>query len=425
MIGLFIVFNFMVLIYDKLNAPTNDLSPSIDYICRMERKLHNIIVIVLSIICSCGFNAHAADNEIASHSLGFNLRPSYIIPTHGFYNGWNPTGKPLRTGGSAHINYSFSCSDESTFGQRYPGAYQGVGLGVQTFLAHEALGTPVSLYLFQGSPILKFSERLVLAYEWNLGLSAGWKPNEYMLTGSRLNVYINVGLFLKWKMNKNWEMAAGPEFTHYSNGDTTFPNGGANTINFRLGIQRNWGVVSECYKRPEIFSSSHSEKTFAERMTYDIASYGSWRADRMFADGKLHIINEAFPVACIQFNPLYHFNSCLSAGASLDLIYDRSANLIASVDEDEAFTYSYPVFIRQCSAGISARGEIKMPIFAVNIGIGYNFSFKDSDLKGIYGIFGLKAFMTDSLFLSVSYRLSSILYSHNMMFGIGWRFNHD
>ena len=94
-------------------------------------------------------------------------------------------------------------------------------------------------------------------------------------------------------------MAAGPEFTHYSNGDTTFPNGGANTINFRLGIQRNWGVVSECYKRPEIFSSIHSEKTFAERMTYDIAAYGSWRADRMFADGKLHIINEAFPVACI------------------------------------------------------------------------------------------------------------------------------
>ena len=85
------------------------------------------------------------------HGIGFNVRPSYIMPTHGFYNGWNPMGRPLRFSGSAHLAYSFSYSHDSEQGQLFPGAYQGIGLGVQTFLAHEAMGTPVSLYIFQGA----------------------------------------------------------------------------------------------------------------------------------------------------------------------------------------------------------------------------------------------------------------------------------
>ena len=142
----------------------------------------------------------------------------------------------------------------------------------------------------------------------------------------------------------------------------------------------------------------------------------------MIIGSRLHIINEAFLTAGLQFNPLYHFNGYLSAGPSLDLLYDRSANLNASVDEEHVLTYSSPAFINQCAAGISVRGELKMPIFAVNIGIGYNFSRRGSDLRGIYGIFALKAFVTESIFLNIGYRLSTVLYSHNLMFGLGWRF---
>lgn len=71
--------------------------------------------------------------------------------------------------------------------------------------------------------------------------------------------------------------------------------------------------------------------------------------------------------------------------------------------------------------GLSLRGEIKMPIFAVNIGMGYNFSYTGSELTGLYGVFALKAFLTDSIFLNIGYRLSSVQYAHNLMFGLGWR----
>ena len=82
-------------------------------------------------------SSHNDEDSRADHSFGFNIRPSYIMPTHGFYNGWNPMGKPLRVGGSLNLDYSFAYSPDSEISRKYPGAYQGIGLGVQTFLAHE------------------------------------------------------------------------------------------------------------------------------------------------------------------------------------------------------------------------------------------------------------------------------------------------
>lgn len=362
------------------------------------------------------------DRKDCVHAVSLNVRPSYIIPSHGFYNGWNPMGRPLRVGGSLHAGYSFSYNKGTFWGDLYPGAYQGVGLGVQTLSSHEYIGTPVMLYLFQGSPIVNFSERLSLGYEWNLGLSGGWKPNEQRLTGSSFNVYVNVGLIFTWKISRNWDLTFGPEYTHFSNGDTRFPNAGANTLNLRMGARRYFDRGTYVVEKPALFSSTLKNFPFAERLTYDLTVFGGCRADRMVKDGRLHIINRNFPTAGIQFTPLYHFNHCLSAGPSLDILYDRSANLLASVDDDKVLTYTYPDFFSQCAVGLSVRGELKMPIFAVNIGVGYNICEKKSDLRGLYGVFALKSFVTDSLFLNVGYRLGTVLYAHNLTFGLGWRF---
>ena len=359
------------------------------------------------------------------HAIGVNIRPSYIIPTHGFYNGWNPFEKPLRFSYSAHAAYQFSYPDDTVKGRLFPGVYQGIGIGVQSFMAGDILGNPISLYLFQGAPLFSLSERITLDYEWNFGLSAGWIPNNSYVTASAFNVYINVGLLFNWRLDENWGLIFGPEYTHYSNGDTAFPNGGANTVNLRIGAKRHFCTGNVTVPQAIIFKAEQEQPRFWQNVTYDISLFGGFRADRMLVGKTLHVINKAFPLIGVQFNPLYNFNRCLSVGPSLDLIYDNSANLTASADDNDILNYSYPTFYRQCAAGLSVRGELKMPIFAVNIGIGNNFSFKGSDLRGIYGVFALKAFLSDSLFLGVSYRLSSVLYSHNMMFGIGWRFNRN
>jgi hypothetical protein len=339
------------------------------------------------------------------------------MPTHGFYNGCNPTGKPLKAAGNADFQYSVYDPAK--------GVYQGIGAAVHTFFADDLLGTPATLYIFQGAPLFSLSSRLALGYEWNLGLSSGWKNNG-AVTVSPLNVYINLAALFTWKMNNHWDFIFGPEYTHFSNGDTKFPNGGANTVNLRFGARRQLRP-SETIRTEDIFVKMENPGKFTQRISYDLSFFGGWRSDRTIHDGRLHIFNHPFPVASLNFNPLYHFNGFLSAGPSIDLLYDRSANLIVSKNDEGIASYSHPGFLNQFSAGMSARAELEMPVFAINIGIGYGFQLEnhtryDNDLNALYGIFALKAFVTDRLNLSVSYRLSSVLYSHNMLFGLGWRF---
>lgn len=368
-----------------------------------------------------GFSIYAFDKNSLSingkvHHIGVEIRPSYILPTHGFYNGWNSQNKPIKTGGSVHLKYSFSFPRNSLYSKSLPSSYQGIGLSLNSFFKHDMLGTPAAIYIFQGVPIFAIGKKATLDYEWNFGLSFGWKAsdNDDMVIGSAANAYINVGLFLKYHLNNDWEISAGPEYSHFSNGDTRFPNGGANTINFRIGTTRSFG-------------RNGKEKTIAEMSgirhngtVCDITAFGAWRADRMIVDNKLYLINKAFPIAGININPLYRFTSTFSSGISLDLLLDRSANLIAE-SNDTSLSFSYPSIKEQIAAGISIRGEICMPIFSVNVGIGHNFIHKGNDLKGLYGIFALKTKVSDMFFIHIGYRLSSISYTNNMMFGIGWR----
>lgn len=351
------------------------------------------------------------DNDGLTHHVGVNIRPSLIMPTHGFYNGWNPTGKPLRLGGSAHLQYAFAIPETIT--------YQGIGTGIQTFLCHEYVGTPVSLYIYQGAELLRLNPDLSLGYEWNFGLSMGWVDDNGVVSSSA-NAYINVGLMLNYRLGKDWSITAGPEYTHFSNGDTSFPNGGANTVNFRIGAIR---TLEKRTRIPAILQKQESPA--GSRTAYDVTIYGAWRADRSLIDGDLELINDAFAVAGINFNPLYKVGKHLAFGPSLDLLYDRSANLITyytGEEEDPVLQYRFPSFSRQYAIGLSVRGEVIMPIFSVNVGAGYNLIHRGKDLKGLYGIFNLKTSLTERLYMNIGYRLSSVLYSHNLMFGLGYRF---
>ncbi len=317
--------------------------------------------------------------------------------------------------GSAHLQYSFGFSPESRLGQLYPNVYQGVGIGTYTFLNNAEVGSPVALYLFQRAQIVRLSSTLSLDYEWNLGLSFGWKPN--VCISSPTNAYINVGLLLEYDISPRWTLSAGPEYTHFSNGDTKFPNGGANTMGLRIGVAANMsGERVSAGRRHMEFSG--------KRVTYDILLYGAWRADRVTEGNRLYVVNEKFPVAGLHFNPLYHFSRYFSAGPSLDLIYDGSANLYGHVVADDGKTvtgYFTPSLRDQVAAGLSLRGELTMSIFSVNIGSGINIIKSGEDMKRLYTLFNLKAFVSEHLYLLIGYRLSSLQYTHNLMFGFGLR----
>lgn len=386
-------------------------------------------IISITILLLTGFMTYASGRDTAlfhgiTHRITAEVRPVYNMPTHGFYRGFNDYKESMPMAASAHLKYGFSLNPESRLGELYPTAYQGIGVAVHSFFNHKLTGTPVILYIFQGSRIADIGRNISLDCEWNLGASYGWKVNE--VVGSRFNIYINVGLPFTWHLSPQWDFSFGPEYTHFSNGDTRFPNGGANTVGVRLGITGKMNSPAAEKAPGRLMTGKEEEyvsRSFAERLSYDLSIYGAWRADRHIEGTHLTLINKAFPLGGINFNPLYRLNRYFSVGVSADLITDRSADLKVTVNEenDEIPDIEYPSILKQTACGLSLRGELSMPFFSINLGAGYNILTAADDLRGFYTTYNLKAFVSEKVFLNIGYRLSSVLYSHNLMLGFGFR----
>ena len=359
---------------------------------------------LLSIVCLLAFLAVGGKSEaqiVGNHGIGLDVRPGYVVPTNSFLEGDNMQQKTIEQSLSLHLKYAFQFGKDSRLGRMYPHAYQGIGVSYNTFYCPAELGNPVTVYAFQGAPIVRLSSRLSFDYEWNFGASYGWKKYDEQynpqneVIGSKINAYINLGLLLNWQFHPQWKLAAGVDLTHFSNGNTHYPNGGLNIIGGRVGIVRTFGDTDDAS------GAIAPERLFIKpHVSYDLVIYGATR--------KRGFVN-------------------FRAGLSVDAQYDESANI-----KDYKLEGSYmndikfhrPPFREQFAVGLSLRAELVMPIFSINAGIGRNLICRGDDTNGFYQILALKTYITRHLFLHVGYQLSKFKDPNNLMLGIGYRF-HD
>ena len=384
------------------------------------RREHIVALSTLLIVSL--FGAFAADAESPKwcnglrHSLSVEARPAYNIVSHyALRNNGDPADKSL----SLHVRYATSFNPESRLGELFPASYQGIGLAAYTYFHHSLTGTPMAAYIFQGARIANLTERLSLGYEWNLGVSWGWHPNEAM--NSRTNVLINVAIPFAWQLSRNWELTLTPDFTHFSNGDTSFSNAGSNLFGLRLGATYHFDEGPEQVSARRFVSKDRSYHNRA--MSYDILAYGAWREDRFIEDGSIYVVDRPLPIAGLLFQPTYHLNNYFGVGASLDIQLDSSLNLYNGIKDDSGTTigFSRPPLWQQLEAGISLRGEISAPIFSLGVGIGVNMIDSGYDASRIYTSFTLKAHITQRMMLFMGYRFNSVQYTHNLMYGLGIR----
>lgn len=360
--------------------------------------------------------------EPVSHGVGVDVRPSVIARTNDFFKGNNASGKPLYASGAVHLKYSLMTSR----------LWQGVGVGIHPFFNQAEIGTPVSLYVFQGARIARLSESLSLDYEWNFGASFGWKPydevsNPYNdVVGSKVNAYINAGIMLSWRPDPLWTFTFGFDAVHFSNGNTGYPNLGVNTLGIRAGAVRRAACGSE--RLTEHLTMKPVEKgSFKDRLTYDLVIYGAGKKHAAVIFDNVYVPKSYFAVAGINVGPMYRVATCLRAGLSFDFQYDESAGLegrIAGVNEQGEVRFYRPPLEEQFTAGLSLRAELVMPVFSVNVGIGYNLYDKDVTRKKVYQIAALKTDITSRLFVHVGYRLYDFSEPDNLMLGLGWRFGN-
>lgn len=341
------------------------------------------------------------------HRLGVDARPTYIFPTNSFLRGENMTMTPIRKSISAHLKYSFQYFPNSYTDRIYRGAYQDIGLGYYSFEHHDELGNPLAIYLFQGARIARFNPRLSLNYEWNFGVSFGWEPhnsdyNYYnKVIDSKINAYINANFYFNYILSRQVDLVAGVDLTHFSNGNTRFPNAGLNTVGLRVGLVYNFNRNGDFLSKP---SFQPPVPRFPRHISYDAVVFGSWRRKGVYIDETSQVAAPgAFAVAGFCFNPMYNFGYNFRAGVSLDGVYDESANIYT--DKYDSDRFYRPLLSYQMALGLSARAEYAMPYFSVNIGVGGNIIHRGGDLKGLYQVLALKIEVTRSSFIHIGYNL--------------------
>ena len=327
------------------------------------------------------------------------------------------------------FRYSFSFNNPK-IRNYYPGGYQGIAAGVLNIGAlsregvHRAsknIGYPILAYIFQGAPFCRLSRNVTLDYEWNFGAALGWKPyglDNYrfnLTVGSRVNAYLNLSLLLNWKIADDIAFFGGLAVSHFSNGNTSWPNPGVNSLGLRLG------VILSLNPHHGNFQPASSDTLHKKRPEFDISLWGASRK-RVYKGGPEPVLLKGhFACAGISFAPMWHLNPWWRLGGAADIQWDESSNLrkhYVSGSNSDDITFTRPGVASQISWGLSAHGELQMPVFAVNIGIGYNL-IAPLENRGSYQNITLKTYILPSLFINVGYQLRNFHQQANLMLGLG------
>ena len=338
-------------------------------------------------------------------------------------------GEPIQRSLAAHLRYSFRFRPGSRPDCIYGGVYQGIGVSYYSFGNRGELGNPVAVYLFQGARIARISPLVSFNYEWNFGLSFGWKPYDTnynranIMMGSRVNAYLNVDFYLNWLLTQRLELTTGLSMTHFSNGNTKFPNAGLNAVGLRAGLTYNFGRKSSEMAPRTVCPA------FPRHFSYDLTFFGSWRRKGIEVGDKQYAAPDAYTVLGFNFASMYNFGYKFRAGVSLDGVYDGSANVaiadqIVEMGSSADLTVEKPGVDRQLALGVSARAEFVMPYFNIGVGLGTNFLHKGGDLKAFYQMLTLKVAVTRSSYVHIGYSLRDFHMPNFLMLGVGYRFNN-
>ena len=375
-------------------------------------------LLVASIVIAWALPSYSLqqDSIKAVHRIAVDAVPAKIFHTNGFLRGGNEEERVMNHDMTFTLKYAFMNPDEVRPGSIHQGAYQGVGLARHEF--NRWLSNPISVYLFQGAPIINLSRRVSLNYEWNLGMAFGWNAYdeetnpENKVIGSKVTAYIDVDMYLRWMLSRHIDLNAGISLSHFSNGNTTYPNLGLNTGGIRLGmayyINRQQTSTTPAVK----------EKAPSCRGLYtDVILYGAWKQGVGHQGDEYYLLPGRYGVMGFNLNPMYRLNPWLSMGASMDGVYDKSV----SRENDDSAEVNH-TFGRQVALGLSARSEFAMPYFSINFGVGTYVLGNRNNFRGVYEVLALKVHISQRAMLHIGYSLVDFKTPNNLMLGLGWRF---
>ena len=361
------------------------------------------------------------------HALDIEFRPAWVFTSDPFLKGDNQAQKAIRNSWSAHLEYALAYPKTSPAGRIYPDTWQGIGVSHFDFGNQRELGSPTAVYFFQRSKLARLAPGISLFYEWNFGLSFGWSPYDFytntanITIGSRTNAFMNAGFFVKWKLLPQTYLITGADVSHFSNGNTSFPNAGLNIAGIKTALVYEFGIPDTGHD-----SIQHiARPPFKRHFSYDVVAYTSHRKKAIpFQDGKI-ASPENYPVWGVYASAMYNLSYRLRTGVSADFVYDKSSDAYTELPEpgmQQKFYRSEES--HQKALGFSARIEYVMSVFDIGFGFGTNVFYKGKDMKGTYQSLALKVKATRNAFVHIGYNLKNFREPNYLMLGVGYRFHN-
>ncbi|MDE6648746.1 MAG: acyloxyacyl hydrolase [Muribaculaceae bacterium] len=388
--------------------------------------------IIVAVLVTLIYNfATASDTIPSGFSLplrwraGTDITAGWVAGTCAFLRGENPSDARINSTMSVDARVDFSFNTKTYQGILYKGLYQGIGINANTFFHGKTLGTPVSVYVYQGAPFATIGKHLRAGYEWQFGTAIGWKPytEQYIDNQAPVSTHVTahmaVSAKIHYDLTERLEISAGVNLKHYSNGNTSWPNRGVNTVGAEIGIAYSLNSKDDVTTPSDVIITDADKG----KWMYDILAFGAWRKRTLIVDNTPNILPGKFGVIGMQFSPMRKLNRYVAVGPALDIFWDESADLARNWVEGsygENILFYRPAFGKQISAGASAHAELTMPIFKINAGLGYDF-VKPNGERRFYQSLAIKAFISRHIFLNIGYRLARFQDPQNLMLGIGVR----
>lgn len=355
-----------------------------------------------------------------------NATGGWILPTNAFIREKNYI--PFHS--SFALKYGISSKGDNYEDLIYGMPYYGLGIYTANFFHIKDLGTPVSVYLFQGATIKRFNSRLALNYEWNLGLSSNWKPYDAsdnpknIALGSSTNVHLTLSSYLKWTLDRYWDLHLGVGFTHFSNGAFKLPNKGLNMVAPFIEVSYNFN--REPIDRSLKTKINLPEKVY--RIDHDILFIATSRQTKFSMDGTnltSPFIDYNFKVYSLSYAYLFARKDRFKWGPSVEVVYDESSGATAwgEIDPADGEKSERIVLGRsgdRFSIGLSLKGEMVMPHVSLFAQLGYNLLHGNDKDHRLYQIVGAKLYVTDNIFGAFGIRASRFGKAQYLYFSIGY-----
>lgn len=335
------------------------------------------------------------------------------------------TGESLRDAlssgyGAIEARYGWQSNNPGSWQSMY--LYPSYGFGwYNGFVGNpDLLGKPGAIYGFISFPLFHH-KRHQLVIEPATGFSYDLKPfdeernSDNDAIGSRFNVYFNLSIGARYRLNREMDLVYGIDFTHFSNGRIYKPNSGLNMFGPNLGIRYNFNSqqnrVDNSYHPQTVLDARPRLQNFrkAEKIkNFNLLLYaagGIVQNDRDIGTSRQY----GTFTGVVGFQYLLNTKSAFSGG--FDFFYDNS--LVVKIPGD-----GYDVY------GFHGGYEFMFWLMSIRMQVGTYFTARDREIKGPFFMRpAFKMDMSDHFFIQVGLKTLAGTKADWVEWGVGFKLN--